>query len=373
MSNEPWSRLTNINKYQEFKVDTNLNANISSPFKKYSLYERRWEIVVIPRKAFTGTDDQGVLYDEKDAIVLSNSLYGESALRVKFKVTSAQMVPTYGDITVYNLNEKTVSRITKEGARIIVMAGYRNGNYGMVWNAQLFSFMEYRENVVNKVLVLHCMDGKDVIAPSFITGTLTEKTGRTMKDRVEYLTRQMKVELKETESLIKEKAEITKPYVFFGNYEKYLRDEAKTYGCQRTVDKDGRYCISNIVTEERTGEQEIPISPSSGLIGIPSQVAKGISFRTFLDPRLLYDIPPKQIRIENSEIKALPQMYGSIPEWMDEYGRYRVISVTHTGDTRGQEWYSDVEAWVNPDQLADRGISTRYDNPVNRPTANSGE
>jgi hypothetical protein len=371
MSNDAWDRISKKSRYQEFKVDPNLNAGIPSPYKKYSLYERRWQIVVIPRRAFTGTDDQGEKYNEEDAIVLSDSLYGEAALRVKFKVTSAQTVPTYGDITVYNLNEKTVSRITKEGARVVVMAGYRNGNYGIIWNGNLFSFMEYRENVTDKVLLLHCMGGKDVIAPSFISGTLTEVTGKTMQDRVTYLTKQMKIELKETETLTKEKAKLTKPQLYFGNPERYLHDEAKTYGCQRTADKEGKYCISNIITD--TGSVEIVISPSSGLIGIPTQVMKGISFRTLLDSRLIYDIPPMNVRIDNSEIKAMPQMYGVIPEWMDEYGRYRVISVTHSGDTRGQEWYSDVEAWVNPDQLADRGIATRYDNPVNRPTANSGE
>lgn len=370
MSNNPWDRLSNLKYNYKKEVDTNLNSNISSPFKKYSLYERRWEVIVTPRTSFTGSDERGAVYNEDDAIVVSNSLYGEAALHCKFNVTSSQAVPTYGDITIYNLNERTVSRITKEGARVVVMAGYKNGNYGMVWNGNLFSFMEYRENVTDKVLLLHCMQGKDVIAPTFVIGTLTEKTGKTMKDRVSYLTRQMNVGLYENDTLRNEKAELTKPFILFGDYEKYLRDEAKTYGCQRTVTKDNKYCISNIITEVKPDE-EIVISPSSGLIGIPTQVPKGISFRTLLDPRLLFDIPPMQIRIDNSEIKAMPMMYGSVPEWLDEYGRYKVISVTHTGDTRGQEWYSDVEAWVNPDQLADRGVAVNYNNPVSRLTANS--
>jgi hypothetical protein len=334
-------------------------------YKKHSLYERAWKVIMIPRKKFTGTDYRGVAYNEDDAIVLSDSsMKTGTPLRVKFRTQSAVTVPLYGDVSIYNLSESMTYRLITQGARLIIEAGYKNGEYGVIWNANVIHFIDRRENVTDRVLEMRCCQGYDVIQTNFAYGHITRQVK--LADRFQNLTQLLKIESKSSQELDDRKQQSTRPSVVFGDGQRYLRECAKDVGGTLSV-TDGTsnpiYTVSNMITSIPQGK-ELVISPKSGLIGTPAQTPMGVSFRCLLDPRLKFSAPNyQQIRLEHSEIKANfisiegTGGQGKLP-MHDKYGRYKLISVSHSGDTRGTEWYSNVTAVVNPEQLANLGLGS---------------
>lgn len=338
-----------------------MNTVDSTDFKKYSLYKRKWKITVIPRTKFTGEGQDGVQYDPNDAIVLSSSFFKEQALHCKFRVQSAVTVPLYGDITIYNLSQKTTDTIVKQGARVVVEAGYENGAFGTIWDANIFHFIEYRENVVDKILLLHCMQGYDLIKGEFIMGHVTQPENND-KGRFNFMTQQINLNAETSPpATIKNNKTSWKPETVFKapmDYARYCADNVAGQCITADSTQQFKLTIGNFLNEIEAINaipygSEIEISPETGLIGIPSKVPKGVSFKCLLDPRLKHMRPEQQIRITHTETRMTPQIFGQgTPPLFSNDGRYRLISVTHTGDTRGQDWYSECEAWVNPDMQA---------------------
>jgi hypothetical protein len=82
------------------------------------------------------------------------------------------------------------------------------------------------------------------------------------------------------------------------------------------------------------------VSPKNGLIGVPEQTQEGVTFRTLLDPRIKL---MTMVKIDNSYIRQMRQEIGQYPALLDQDGQYQAYKVCHIGDTRGQEWYTEVE------------------------------
>jgi hypothetical protein len=93
--------------------------------------------------------------------------------------------------------------------------------------------------------------------------------------------------------------------------------------------------------------QAIVISSKTGLIGVPQQIEEsGITFKTLLDPRLDIKIEPMtQVYIDNKLIRQAKRQLGINPSMLDNSGYYNVSSVRHYGDTRGNDWHTEVIAW----------------------------
>jgi hypothetical protein len=94
-------------------------------------------------------------------------------------------------------------------------------------------------------------------------------------------------------------------------------------------------------------------TPESGLVGTPKYTDNGIIIKTLLDPRIKVN---SMIKIDNAIIqqqalsidaKALgdkqPQQQKQDQNLVfDKDGEYQVLSVTHSGDTWGDDWSTEV-------------------------------
>jgi hypothetical protein len=79
----------------------------------------------------------------------------------------------------------------------------------------------------------------------------------------------------------------------------------------------------------------VDLSPSSGLLNVPSQSQYGVSFTAMLNPRIKIN---SLVHIDNSLIRAQAYEQGQAIRNLDQDGIYRVTSITYVGDTRGTEW-----------------------------------
>lgn len=321
-------------------------------------YERVWRITMIPRQDFSGMDPgRAVVISDSGNVDWGTGFktqYETNPLHCKFNVESMMSEPHYGELTVYNMSKDTINLLAFEGSRLIIEAGYK-GAWGKIWDGNVFQFIEYRENVTDRVCIFNTVRGKVITADTFIVASLSGK--RTINNRVEHVTQQLRMDVEPSKELKEEVQQTVRRTVFFGEGKKYLRDEMSLRGRKLVVNDIGKYTDSNIAKDVSTGEV-LEISPESGLIGLPQQVDRGVSFQCLLDHRLKYDAPNYvTVRLKNTEVKGLKMQYGGKPPLMDKKGEYTVISVTHAGDTRGNDWYSNVQTVVNPAMIVENAPS----------------
>lgn len=332
----------------------------------YKLYRRKWRLTVVPMKKFEGINYQGEKYAEDDAIILSDSDFEEGnthALHVRFNVNSSLSVPKFGEVTIYNLSNDMMETL-KQGTRVVLEAGYEDGNFGVIWNANIYHFIERRENIVDRVLTMHCMDGYEIFKDCFVYAHVT-KDRNTILDQYKEVVKQTGIDAVETPAALSDSSnkKSARAATIIGSPSNAINEISKsangTIAGETKMSKiaivDGKVTITD-PNSIGIGE-ELVISPETGLIGTPSATQYGVIFRSLLDPRLLFTDPLVQVKIERSEVIAQPQRYGQTvaPVVPPRDGRYKVISVNHIGDTRGTEWYSDCECVVNPDQIINLG------------------
>ena len=94
-----------------------------------------------------------------------------SDLRVTFHIERKLKAINFADISIYNLSITTAVDIIQYGMRVIVEAGYEDGEYGQIFDGNIFQPLWSRENVVDYKLTLHCMDGLGLLDYNLVQGT----------------------------------------------------------------------------------------------------------------------------------------------------------------------------------------------------------
>lgn len=287
------------------------------------------------------------LYGRKFKIYVArkdNTAWDVTNLRCTFSIEKVAMqTANYAEIAIYNLTRDTENAIIEEGTRVIVEAGYdgmiNDGTelkqYGKIFDGEIIQTMRDREDNVDYILRFICVDGDSFLNNNLIKMTLN--SGINQRQIVENVASQA---LKPTEiSRISPElsdAKLPRGKVFFGVPKNYIRDVAKDNGAYFWID-DGQLQVTK-PTDDMIGEA-IVISPQNGLIGTPAQTQFGVTLKTLLNPKIKL---MSMIKIDNSYIRMLKQQIGKIPTMLDQDGQYQVYKLQHTGDTRGNEWYTDI-------------------------------
>jgi hypothetical protein len=82
------------------------------------------------------------------------------------------------------------------------------------------------------------------------------------------------------------------------------------------------------------------------MIGLPTQTIDGIQVRSLLNPMIgpgtLIQIDQNDIQDAKLSADYLGEVSNSMIPTKADDGFYKVLMVTHAGDTRGDTWYSDM-------------------------------
>lgn len=298
-----------------------------------SLYGRKWEMKI------TCTDG--------DTLTLGNDGFsGTESLKVTFDINYPRYEALYlATFEIWNPTVETERKIIMEGAEVEFSAGYSQGNYGLIFKGSVFQPLFTRERVVDYKLTLMCVDGHLLYKDNFASFTL----------RKEYhdmtLINELAARSKNPIPVNRISSEIDqtkKPrgVVVFSAPSNKLREITRSNGAQSFV-------VNNQLNIEKTKNQEIEgqeivINPQTGLIGTPQQVDYGIEFKTLLNPNLVLAYPAKWVKLDLSEVTVqLQRSNGPSPNnapvpIIPAEGNFLVASVRHHGDTRGNDWYTDV-------------------------------
>lgn len=265
-----------------------------------------------------------------------NKAFDVSNLRCTFEIIkTSYMEANQSILQIYNLSPEDENKLIKQGQRIIIEAGYVGSQYGKIFDGNVIQAIRSKENGTDYVLTLVSMDNDRYTSYGLINVALVAQ--QSAREVVDTLANKAKVT---SEIGYVSQMDITYPRgkVMFGLSKDYLSQIASSQN-STYYSEDGKINIINIA--EQPPERIKSYGPKNGLINVPTQTELGISCTVLLDPSLKINT---FFHVDNEKITGYRYTPGQPVRALDGEGIYRVIRLTHKGDTRGNDWYSEIEA-----------------------------
>lgn len=300
------------------------------------LFGRRWDIQILTNP------DAG---NQQTVLRIANDTFDQESPRCIFDVQQiGYQAFWYGDLTIYNLNAEAEQVVLRESQQVVVSAGYQKGNFGQIFKGWVFQPLWERENVVDYKITLHCLLGRPELTNNFVS--FTHERFATQFDLIAKIAASARspINIAALAQSMQQK-QLPRGKVIFGNPGKYFNEAARDNNLQWFVGPKG-LTLANML--EVSGTPQITYTPTTGLIGTPQQTQDGVSFKVLLDPRLQIMYPPMQVKIDQSAIRQIKRNIGdNVLTVLDRDGIYLIGGVRHIGDTRGQEWYTEVVGYTS--------------------------
>lgn len=301
-------------------------------FKENVLFGRKYRVIV--------SDVNGVGIDV-------------SELRCTFQIEkSISETPNYSEIVLYNLSAQTENSIIKEGAKIILEAGYQNQQYGLIFSGDIVQPLRGKEDNTTYTLTLISQDGdlfynKGIINASF-------RAGQTTRNILENMTKQSSnaLELGQISDNLSQTA-LPRGKALFGLTRDYFRQIAKSEQAAFYINNNK---IDFVKAMDLSTNEVIKLNGKSGLIGKPEQTEEGIQATCLLNP--LLDLN-KMVSVNLSSIQRQKVDKENEIKNIEGSGIFKIIKLTHKGDTRGDEWYTEFTAVAQSGAIPITGDSMR--------------
>ena len=297
------------------------------------------------------------------------------ALRMTFEVLQAAYRSPiwYADISVYNLDSQTIQDILVGiNLRVVLKAGFQSGPNisSIIWNGPVFQVLYTREAVVDQKLTLHCIatpPGSD------ITLNFSMGQGFSQQKLLASIARFTNLPpisvgqgtLGQTAEKITSAVTYPRGNTVFGKPAAVTAQIADSNSLQSFTDGVQMY-----VTEADTGSRtptliyappfppeysyigsDVPDGTTHSLVGTPQQTPEGVIFTVLLDPRLRVGLPPQLAQLVRTQLNAqqlTPSADSDLPSLQGPDGTnllFFVKQIRHTGDTRGNDWTTEVTGW----------------------------
>lgn len=278
----------------------------------------------------------------KAKLLIGNGIDGIdlSDLQLSFSIKQAMVeMPQTGRIRVYNMARSTAQAIkANEYTRLVLEAGYETGSYGVIFDGEIVQARLGRESAVDTYF--------DVIAAeayganqAVVSTTLA--AGSTVQDAATAAAGTMGRPI--SNHVTAPMASLPRGQALYGMSRDVLHAAAATAGATYFYE-NGQVVF--IPLEGYKDDDVVVMNADTGLIGWPEQTQDGIRLRCLLDPLLSIG---SRLQVDNTSIQRFQYstdihfIAGSIPD-VSADGIYRVCVIEHNGNTRTNDWYSDIVA-----------------------------
>ena len=286
-----------------------------------------------------------------------------SNLRFTFDVHRAVVAaPNYALIRIYNVNSTTAQKVIKEFSQVVLKAGYegneaeifkgqvvytvRGNNAGeLVEGPQHAAIFSNRESPTDTFLEITAADGSS--AYNFGRGNVSLAAGTGFEDTINSLAPELK-KYNVTIGAIPFDSEVKWPLTpraqtFSGSLRSVLDEICNTINAKWSIQLGALEIVLN--TQFLPGPAVV-VGPRTGMIGQPRQtINDGVEFTCLLNPYIRMN---RLIKLDPQAIQqvAPPVAYGILDttQEIDPKGEYRAVKIVHSGDTRGNNWYTYVTA-----------------------------
>lgn len=268
-----------------------------------------------------------ILYDRYAQLIIAPLSGGAGielvGLRFNFNVKKTKTSePNTATIKIYNLAQNTRDNIQAKNQGIVLSAGYRD--YSERLFVGVIKRLEHKRDNTEIVTEMECKDGGIDLSrsvefkKSYASGT---SKLRIIKDILKAMPHVIegKISSDATSGVIPGKLALS------GGARIVLNKLARAWGFEWSV-QNGALNILELGTGTITNQaMAIVLKPNTGLIGSPVKTDRGAKFQSLLIPDI---VPGSYITLESEFLS----------------GHYKAETVTHAGDTHGNEWTTDVEA-----------------------------
>lgn len=265
-------------------------------------------------------------------------------LRITFEVEkTAEEQPNTAVIKIYNLHPKNVAKIKKEYDEILLNAGYQ-GATKLVFRGNIKHVYTYKEGL-DYITEIEAGDGDRDYGSAVMNETLA--AGTTNSQLVDRAVGSFKEVGGTCKGVIQvdDRARL-RGKVVSGNTRDLLRDIARESNAKWSI-QDGALVI--VKTQGLLPNEAVVLTSETGLLEAPEINDKGIAVKCLMNPEIAIN---GSVKLDNNGIKAKRQKKKALkqpeepegdPVRLDPDGIYKVIKLTHKGDTRGQEWVTQIE------------------------------
>ena len=259
-----------------------------------------------------------------------------SMLRIAFKIEKTTSdTPNLSQISIMNPAPTLITSI-KNGDEVTLEAGYENGNFGMIFSGEVVQAYKKIQDGTDRIVDILCSDGDQFLNKKFTFKTVAK--GTTAEDRIGTLTEGEAVGKIGKE--VKKQATLPRGKTYFGQSSKYLNKMATGSDSIMYVD-NGK--INVVGADDYDDSNPVDLRPDTGLIDEPQQTDDGITAKCLLNPSIklngMVHIDPTWIRE-----KRISKADEATPAGLYAEGKYRVVKITYSGDTRGEDWYCSFDA-----------------------------
>ncbi|HIX84354.1 MAG TPA: hypothetical protein H9979_07450 [Candidatus Megamonas gallistercoris] len=318
------------------------NSDSSSSARMNRLYGRKWKITIY-KPAYKQDENGNTVRDTEHDTAVDVSLL-KCVFQTEQKIETAATLCT---LAVYNMNDKAEGDIIREGFQISIEAGYQEGQYGEIFTGDIVQIFRNRENGIDYRLEIIALKGNLLFDTNMVRSSLA--AGSTARDTIKTIAQNAdtKITVGDISPNLKEHP-LPRGKVFFGTPGKYYRDICIHNDANFWITNDDKLTIKKVTDEIPEGDVLV-LTPTTGLVGTPQYGDDGIHIKMLLDCRVKLQ---SLIKIDNEIIQRQAMNFdlsgkgnnNQLPQQsqFDQDGEYQVFSVSHSGDTWGDTWITEV-------------------------------
>lgn len=321
--------------------------------KSGRLYGRKWKILFCEKVDDQGSDE----YDSTNNNQLRDIWVDLTMLRSTFKIQRTTQSNAICTLEVYNMSASSENEIIRSGWEIFIEAGYQDGPCGELFRGNIIQVIRSHDTGLDYKLQIIAMQGKTLFDDNYINAKLkASSTPRTVIGAVCKNAVKQIVVGDVSENLSEQ--QLARGKVLFGTPAKYLRDLVIGNDAYYWTGNDNKLNVQKM-SDKVPNDHCFVLSPDHsktneanrvGLVGIPQYEDEGVKVKMLMEPRMNLS---HMVKVNSELINRKSLIFnkkGKVDEdksnrkTFDKYNEYKVVAITHSGDTHGNDWYTEVIA-----------------------------
>lgn len=300
-----------------------------------TLYRRTWKMT---------------FYDENEQIifVIQDNLETTNAIRITFFIRQMIYIVNYmAQFSIYNLSEST-RQVLLDATSITFECGYAD-NLKLLHKGNIVNMFDLREQPEYKILITS-QDFLSNLEPTIDTANPSETDREVVVRVMSKIAPQLVINSDKvtgnlrglTDKPIGHKIEFNQL-----NYKAVSKKLTTSLGINMWVTNGVLYTSSKSPSSiTPTSAQLITLNYKNGMISSPQidLANSGITVKSLINPELL---PGNFVKVETlaPQIQFGGVNYLGFNQQQATRGTWEIFTVDHVGDSRGEEWYSNVSAF----------------------------
>lgn len=298
--------------------------------------------------------------------VLSQSSWDPEALRVVFEVLETTLPSPYwfADVTVFNLNKPELQNLLFNAVWLTLEAGYQFGPSvsTIIWDGPVLQVLFDRQNVVDFTMRFNCLAGPWLIEEQFINvaaGPMSSQL-QIVSKMIDQINGNVSAQLSSKAQALLSAKQYPRGKTVFGKVSKYIGQMSEDNFLSTWIQGNQHY-MSELYDPSINVDPDLTFGPpfppgyntsnaddgiTRSIIGVPKQSQFGCIFTVLLDPRLKVQLPPLLVKLDKTVIQQLKIQYGQVLTPLDQSGLFIAAQVRHYGDTRGNDWHTEVTGYT---------------------------